>query len=149
EKRSKTQRRRVASLAPSMLSSVLNCGKLFIPYWRGSQGDAKVSSSDASSPAVYSACPLLFLSRGTMTPEELNKKTEFILETLARLTAAQEEERQSRLEFQEWSKGVTLRLIELADLQSLRLDRQEQRLDQQQQHLDQQEKFYRDFLDRT
>ena len=40
-----------------------------------------------------------------MTPEELNR-IEFIVESQARLAAAQEQDRQDRVEFEEWSKGL-------------------------------------------
>jgi len=41
-----------------------------------------------------------------MTPEELNRKIEFIVESQARLAAAQEQDRQDRVKFEEWSKGL-------------------------------------------
>ena len=41
-----------------------------------------------------------------MTPEELNRTIEFIIESQARLAAAQEQDRQDRLEFQEWAKNL-------------------------------------------
>ena len=40
-----------------------------------------------------------------MTPEELNR-IEFIVESQARLAAAQEQDRQDRVKFEEWSKGL-------------------------------------------
>ena len=67
-----------------------------------------------------------------MTPEELNRTIEFIVESQARLAAAQEQDRQDRVEFQEWSKGLSAQAIRLLDHQSRRLDR-----------LD---KFYEDWL---
>jgi len=67
-----------------------------------------------------------------MTPEELNRTIEFIVESQARLAAAQEQDRQDRVEFREWSKGLSAQAIRLLDHQSRRLDR-----------LD---KFYEDWL---
>ena len=70
-----------------------------------------------------------------MSPEELNRTIEFIITSQARLAAAQEQDRQDRVEFQEWSKGLTARTLQLLDWQSQRLDRQD--------------KFYRDSLKQT
>lgn len=67
-----------------------------------------------------------------MTPEELNRAMEFILKSQARLAAAQEQDRQDRVEFQEWSKDMTAKVVQLLDWQSRRID--------------QQDKFYRDSL---
>ena len=70
-----------------------------------------------------------------MTSEEMNRAIEFIIASQARLAAAQEQDRQDRVEFQEWSKGLTARIVQLLDWQSQRLDRQDQ--------------FYRDSLKQT
>ena len=67
-----------------------------------------------------------------MTPEELNRTIQFIIQSQARLAAAQEQDRQDRIEFQEWSKGLSAQMIRLLDHQSRRMDR-----------LD---KFYEDWL---
>jgi hypothetical protein len=77
-----------------------------------------------------------------MTPEELNRAMEFIIQSQARLAAAQEREREDRLEFQEWSKNVTDRVVGLVDSQARLLDIQSRRLDRQ-------DKFYQDSLQRT
>ncbi len=60
-----------------------------------------------------------------MTPEELNRTIEFIIQSQARLVVAQDQ-------YQEWTKGVLAQMatasqqvIELISLQSRRLDRQE------------------------
>ena len=45
-----------------------------------------------------------------MTPEELNRTIEFIIASQARLAAAQEQDRQGRIEFQEWSKARDAKL---------------------------------------
>jgi hypothetical protein len=67
-----------------------------------------------------------------MTPEELNRTIEFIVESQARLAAAQEQDRRDRIGFQEWSKDLSAQVVRLLDRQSQRLDR-----------LD---KFYEDWL---
>ena len=58
-----------------------------------------------------------------MTPEELNRTIEFIVESQARLAAAQEQDRQDRVEFQEWSKRMFAWVIDLQNRQSQRMDR--------------------------
>jgi hypothetical protein len=78
----------------------------------------------------------------TMTPEELNRAMEFIIQSQARLAAAQERDRQDRIKFQEWSKALTERIVRLQDSQSHALEVQSRRLDQQ-------DKFYRDSLQKT
>ena len=77
-----------------------------------------------------------------MTPEELNRTIEFIITSQARLAASQEQDRQDRVEFQEWSKGLTARVVHLLDWQSQLLNWQSQRLDRQ-------DKFYQDSLRQT
>ena len=70
-----------------------------------------------------------------MTPEELHRTIEFIVASQARLAVAQEQDRHGRVEFQEWSKGLTAQVVRMLDIQSRRLDRQD--------------KFYRDSLKQT
>ena len=105
-----------------------------------------------------------------MTPEELNRTIEFIIASQARLTASQEQDRQDRIEFQEWSKGLTARVVQLLDRQSQLLSEQSQLLsgqsqllsgqsqllngqsellNGQSQRLDRQDKFYQDSLKQT
>ncbi len=74
-----------------------------------------------------------------MTPEELSGTIEFIIASQARLAAAQEQDRQDRIEFQEWSKGLNARMTQLLVWQSQLLDTQSQRMDRQ-------DKFYQDSL---
>ena len=74
-----------------------------------------------------------------MTPEELNRTGEFIIESQARLAAAQEQDRQDRIAFQEWSKGLFARIARVEEHQSELLDRQSQRMDRI-------DKFYEDWL---
>src|SRR5215510_852921 len=61
-----------------------------------------------------------------MTPEELNRKIEFIVESQARLAAAQEQDRQDRVKFEEWSKGLLAQITRTND----RLSQTEDRLSQ-------------------
>ena len=58
-----------------------------------------------------------------MTPEELNRTIEFIVQSQARLAAAQEQDREDRTKFEEWSKGITAQVVRLLDHQSQRMDR--------------------------
>ena len=58
-----------------------------------------------------------------MTPEELNRTIEFIIETQARLAAGQEQDRRDRIEFPEWSKDLSAQVVRLLNQQSQRLDR--------------------------
>jgi hypothetical protein len=71
-----------------------------------------------------------------MTPEELNRTINFIVESQARLAAHQEQDREDRIEFGKWAKHVLTqmavdrkKLNELIDIQSRRLDRSEARLE--------------------
>jgi hypothetical protein len=61
-----------------------------------------------------------------MTPEELNRTIEFITVSQARLAAAQEQDRRDRIEFQEWSKGLSAQMATLIVHQSERMDRMDQ-----------------------
>ena len=74
-----------------------------------------------------------------MTPEELNRTIEFIIESQARLAAAQEQDRQDRIEFQDWSQKLETELTRISAQQTKLLDHQSQRMDR----LD---KFYEDVL---
>jgi hypothetical protein len=58
-----------------------------------------------------------------MTPEELDRKIEFIIESQARLAAAQEQDREDRIKFEEWSKNLDEKVIRLTEHQSRRMDR--------------------------
>jgi len=84
-----------------------------------------------------------------MTPEELNRTIDFIVVSQARLAAAQEQDRQDRIEFQEWSKTrdakherLVTRVVQLQDQQSQLLVHQSERMDR----LD---KFHEDWLRRN
>jgi hypothetical protein len=65
-----------------------------------------------------------------MTPEELRRTIEFIVESQARLAAAQEQDREERVEFQKWAKEVNLRVLGLIQIQTQTLEIQSRRLDQ-------------------
>jgi hypothetical protein len=72
-----------------------------------------------------------------MTPEELRRTIEFIVESQARLAAAQEQDHEERIEFQKsaiefekWAKDVNLRLVGLIQIQAQTLETQSRRLDQ-------------------
>ena len=64
-----------------------------------------------------------------MTPEEFNRRMDFIVESQGRLTAAQERDRHDRIEFQEWSKRLFARLAGVEERQVHLLDHQSQRMD--------------------
>ena len=68
-----------------------------------------------------------------MTPEELNRKIEFIVESQARLAAAQEQDRQDRVKFEEWSKGLLAQITRTND----RLSQTDDRLSQTDDRLSQ------------
>jgi hypothetical protein len=65
-----------------------------------------------------------------MTPEELNRTIDFIVQSQARLAAAQEQDRADRIHFEKWTRKMFTRMavdrrqiIELIRIQSERLDR--------------------------
>jgi hypothetical protein len=64
-----------------------------------------------------------------MTPEELNRTMEFIVASQARLAAAQEQDRQDRVEFEKWSRGMNVRLADIQRQQADLLVHQSERLD--------------------
>jgi hypothetical protein len=71
-----------------------------------------------------------------MTPEELNRTINFIIESQARLSAAQEQDRVDRVEFEKWAKGLMAQMMvdrqrttELIEIQSRCVDRSEARLE--------------------
>jgi nitrous oxide reductase len=65
-----------------------------------------------------------------MTPEELNRTIDFIIQSQARLAAAQEQDRADRLEFQKWSKDFNRQVMELIQKQNQLLEIQSRRLDE-------------------
>ena len=69
-----------------------------------------------------------------MTPEELNRTIEFIIQSQARLAAAQKQDREDRVTFEKWSKGLfgqmsadRRRIIELIRHQSLATQKAQKR----------------------
>src|SRR5689334_12506472 len=66
-----------------------------------------------------------------MTPEELNRTVEFIVQSQARLAAAQEQDREERIEFQKWSKDLNRKVLDLIQNQNQLLEIQSRRLDEQ------------------
>jgi hypothetical protein len=56
-----------------------------------------------------------------MSPEELNRTIEFIIQSQARLTTAQEQDRERRVELQ----TLTAKVVKLTVHQSERTDRQD------------------------
>ena len=56
--------------------------------------------------------------REHMTPEERNRTIDFIIQSQARLAAAQEQDRQDRLEFEKWARDQTLRIATLTEIES-------------------------------
>ena len=71
-----------------------------------------------------------------MTPEERERTIDFIIQSQARLAAAQEQDREGRVEFEAWARRLLAdmavdrqRLKELLQIQSRRLDESEARLE--------------------
>jgi hypothetical protein len=107
-----------------------------------------------------------------MTPEELQRTIEFIIASQARLAAAQEQDRQDRVQFEGWSKELfedmrrtddrlaqwsersarwserlaqlSVQLVQLTDHQSERMDYYERQSEKLQQ---QNERFHQEVLD--
>jgi hypothetical protein len=66
--------------------------------------------------------PFAFTFQKAMTPEELNQTIEFIIQSQARLAAAQEQDREDRVKLKDWSKGLFMRIAQLIEHQSRRMD---------------------------
>ena len=75
------------------------------------------------------ALPFASHPRGSMTPEELNRTMEFIIQSQARLAAAQEQDREERVNFEKWSQALSQRVAHLIETQSRALEIQSRRLD--------------------
>jgi|ERR1041385_7280255 hypothetical protein len=82
-----------------------------------------------------------------MTPEELNRKMEFIVEVQARTSATLDTMAAENAEFKRWAKNIVTqlaadhqRMVELVPIQSERLDQSEQRLRQSERRLDRAER---------
>jgi hypothetical protein len=81
-----------------------------------------------------------------MTPEELNRTVEFIIQSQARLAAAQEQDRQERIEFQEWSKLMHARQDRLSQELALISKQVANTFDRQSQRMDRFDKLHEDSL---
>jgi uncharacterized protein YecA (UPF0149 family) len=80
-----------------------------------------------------------------MTPEELNRKMEFIVESQARLAAAQEQDRHDRIQFEEWSRALFARM-DARDDRLAQLSLQQARLlEHQSERMDRLDKFYEEW----
>ena len=71
-----------------------------------------------------------------MTPEEMNRTIEFIVQSHARLAAAQEQDREDRIQFERESKARDRRLAKLIEIQTHLLERQTARLDGESERID-------------
>ena len=81
--------------------------------------------------------------RRSMTPEELNRTIEFIIQSQARLAAAQEQDRedriqfeQQRIQFEQQSRALDQRLASVIEMQVRVLESQTRRLDQHEGRLE-------------
>jgi hypothetical protein len=59
-----------------------------------------------------------------MTPEERARTIEFIIQSQARLAAAQEQDRLDRIQFEEWSKTLLSQLHRISNQQTELLNQQ-------------------------
>jgi len=81
-----------------------------------------------------------------MTPEELNRTIEFIVASQARLAAAQEQDRQNRIQFQELSKTKDEKFERLITCVVRLQDQQAQLLVHQSERMDKLETFQEHWL---
>ena len=72
-----------------------------------------------------------------MTPEEINRTIEFIIQSQARLAAAQEQNREDRIRFEKESKAFDRRLASLFERQTQLHEHQTNLLESQSRRLDQ------------
>lgn len=86
-----------------------------------------------------------------MTPEELNRTIEFIIQSQARLASAQEQDRVDRLEAEKELKAFDRRLAGLLEIQVRLFESQTARLDEFQKesrvYHEQEEAFRGEFLE--
>ena len=81
-----------------------------------------------------------------MTPEELNRTIEFIIQSQARLAAAQEQDRQDRIQFEEWAKAETSKMKQI-DARLAKLSEEGMKLlNHQSERMDQMDKVHADLL---
>jgi len=84
-----------------------------------------------------------------MTPEELNRTIEFIIQSQARLAAAQEQDRHDRVKFEEWSQGMFADMKRTDDRLGRVFEQVTRLLDHQSQRMDRLDKFYEDWLEKN
>ena len=66
----------------------------------------------------YTDLPFASCPDRNMTPEELNRTIEFIVQSQARLAAAQEQDREDRIQFEEESRALDRRLAKVFEIQT-------------------------------
>ena len=71
-----------------------------------------------------------------MTPEELNRTIEFIVQSQARLAAAQEQDREDRIQFEEESRALDRRLAKVFEIQTHLLEDQSRLVEEHRQMLE-------------
>jgi hypothetical protein len=81
-----------------------------------------------------------------MTPEELNRTIEFIIQSQARLAAAQEQDRTDRLQSEKEFKAFDQRLASLFEIQVRLLESQTRRLDEAEKRHDEAGKRHEETL---
>src|SRR5262249_4429566 len=80
------------------------------------------------------------------SPEELNRTIEFIIQSQSRLAAAQEQDRQDRNKFEEWSKALFAQMARTDERFGRLFVQQTELLDQQSRRMDRLYKFDEDSL---
>jgi hypothetical protein len=84
-----------------------------------------------------------------MTPEERERTIEFIIQSHARLAAAQEQDRQDRVEFEKWSSGLYQRVVDLIEAEAENRRIQTRRLDQYETDQREAQERHEEFLRET
>ena len=84
-----------------------------------------------------------------MTPEEWDRKEKFITESLARLSAGQEQDRQDRLDFEKSAREMDARLARLFEQQTQLIAHQSERMDHAQKMYDRWMRHNEDFQRRA
>src|SRR5437870_11149622 len=117
-----------------------------VAFWRPRSSHSSVPKFKLQFRVIF-VLPFASPPRTKMSPEELNRAMEFITASQARLAAAQEQDRQDRIEFQERSKLLEERQSQTNQTMaqtnqelsqtSRRLSQTDQRLSQTDQRLSQ------------
>jgi hypothetical protein len=113
-----------------------------------------MASIDPGAQCVRFTVPFAFTHlEDAMNPEELNRTIQFIIESQARLAAAQERDREDRIELQEWSKSLLSqisrtneRLGHNAERFAQYAETQSELTEHQSRRMDRLDKFYEDWL---